>query len=409
MIHRRLRRLSLLFAALLLLQPAGVAIGHHGGRPVGSLFVCERPGVVPPRCTSVANDLEHGVFLDSTLTDGLADALRRSMAEDYDPTDLRVFESTELTEATDVIASSQDYGDLGAAAWVYCPGDAPQAFNSEGDRWCRMQELRFNLDARYAIFFDDDGSRDHVACHELGHTIGLLHWGNPPASVGPPAATCMNADTPNGPTGLHQIDIDHINAYHYVAPPPSRRLELVRGPAEDGGPMGDGEVLAMQVERHGSLAELTRASAAVVHATVLDVRPGRVFGDPSRDPLHYAAVSLRMDELMAGSLPALSSAPLTLEVPLFDGPDAIADLRASLVDLRGVFFLRSKGASARAAGLSGAEQHADAPFHRLVVFGAMVIDDEGTAAAGADEGGALAPLDGVPFADAVERIRRAEP
>ena len=232
MASRPSRGLALLLAILFVAGIAGETAGHHGGRPIGSLFRCDRPGIFPPRCTSVANDLRHRVFFDATLTEGLASSLRDTIAEDYDATDLIASVTTELTDATDVIAYSQDYGDVGAAAWVYCPTDAPQGVNSEGDRWCRGQELTFNLNARYAVFFEDDGSRDHVACHEMGHTIGLRHWGNPPVSAGPSAATCMNADTPNGPPNLHQIDIDHINAYRYVAPPPSRRIKLVAVPPD---------------------------------------------------------------------------------------------------------------------------------------------------------------------------------
>ena len=143
----RSRRLPLLLAIVLVAISAGVTSGHHGGRAIGSLFNCDRPGVFPPRCTSVANDMRHRVFFDSTLTDGLRSSLRDAMAEDYDPTDFTVTEETELTSATDVVAYSQDYGDVGAAAWVYCPTDAPQGVNSEGDRWCRMQEIHFNLNS----------------------------------------------------------------------------------------------------------------------------------------------------------------------------------------------------------------------------------------------------------------------
>ena len=47
--------------------------------------------------------------------------------------------------------------------------------NAHGDRWCQRQELHFNLNSSIAVYFADDGSRDHVACHELGHTLGLPH------------------------------------------------------------------------------------------------------------------------------------------------------------------------------------------------------------------------------------------
>ena len=403
---RRTPGRALLLATLLLMTLVGTTTGHHGGRTVGSLFNCNRPGIFPPRCTSVADDLRHRVFFDATLTDGLAESLRDAMAEDYDPTDLVVTQVSELTAATDVVAYSQDYGDVGAAAWVYCPSEAPQGINSEGDRWCRKQEIHFNLNSRLAAFFEDDGSRDHVACHEFGHTVGLRHWGNPPESVGPPAATCMNADTPNGPTELHQIDVDHINAYHYVAPPPSRRMKLVSAPSRPMGPIAAVGVEALEAERYASLHALARAADAIVHGTVVSVQPGRTFGDPAGVPLHYAAATIRVGEVVAGVLHASDSVELTLELPLFGGIDSIGSIE-SLVGGEGLFLLRNKGESARAAGLSPAEQLADAAYYRLVVFGAVVGNDAGVADAGTDESGVLGALDGMSFADAVTRIREA--
>ena len=404
---RASRGLPLLLAILFVMGTTGVTTGNHGGRTIGSLFACDRPGVFPPRCTSVANDLRHSVYFDATLTEGLAASLRNTLAEDYDPTDLVAFEVTELARSTDVIAISQDFGDVGAAAWVYCPGDAPQSENSEGDRWCRMQELNFNLNGRYAAFFEDDGSRDHVACHEMGHTVGLRHWGNPPESVGPSAPTCMNANTPNGPPDLHQIDVDHINAYHYVAPPPSRRIKLIRAPVDPMGQLGKAPVEALEIERYASLRQLTRASDAVVRGTVESVQPGRAFGDPGGSPLQYAAAKIRIGEVVAGRLRAEDTEVLTLEIPLFDGVDSIASIESGLVGAEAAFFLRSKAESARAAGLSAVEQRADAGYYRLVVFGAVVGNESGISGAGADESGVLAPLEGIAFTDALERIRQA--
>jgi hypothetical protein len=407
-VTNRLLRLALAAAALLVLaQSPFPAVANHGGRSIGSLFTCDRP-VYPPRCTSVADNLIHIVAFDASLTDGLASSLRDTMAEDYDPTDLRMIETREVTSATDVTVFSEDYGDIGAAGWVYCPSDAPQGTNSEGDRWCRQQELRLNLNPRYSVFFADDASRDHVTCHELGHTIGLRHWGNPPESRGPAAATCMNANTPNGPTQLHQFDIDHINAYFYVAPPPSRRVRFLDPPAERERvttPLGTTGVQAMEVEHFASLPDITRAADAVIRGRVVSVLPGRAFGDLSGSPLHYAAATLRVEELVAGRLPAADAVELTLEIPLFDGPASIGALEAALPGAEGLFFLRNKGASARDAGMPPADQLADSRYYRLVVFGAVVDNAAGVARAAPGESTALSSLDGIGFEEAVARTR----
>ena len=242
-----------------------------------------------------------------------------------------------------------------------------------------------------------------MTCHELGHTLGLRHWGNPPQTEGPDvAATCMNANTPDGPTHLHQFDIDHINAYDY------RRLPL---PSSANGPHGQprllpwrGVVASTEVEPlPATLGEMVASADAVVRGRIVAVVPGRVFGSRTDRPLHYASATLEVEAILAGALAPAHRSSLTLEIPLFDGPSSIADLP---VWGESVFILRNKGTSAREAGLSRTRVAAESAYYRLLTFTALVVNDDGIALT-ADEPGPLAALSGRSFEAVVAEIRSA--
>lgn len=398
---------ALALGLVVLLQMPATALAEHTGRPIGAASNCDRP-VTPPRCTSVGDDRMHRIAFDQSLSPGLTDAMRYAMSEVYDATRLTMIEHAEVTKRTDVIAFSGDFGDNGAAAWVYCPKEAPQGTNVVGDRWCRHQELYFNLNPRYSIFFDDDASRRHVACHELGHTLGLRHWGNPPESRGPAAQTCLHANTPNGPTFLHDADIDHINDYPYTRARRAPTLRLVEAPTDAMtavSSLSGALVGADEVERPVSLDALVNGADLVMVGRVLAVEPGRAFGPPGRQ-LGYASVTVELTEVLAGASAEPGADRITLELPMHDGSEQLSRLRDEMIGSERLLFLRNKGASAD-VGMSAEAQAADRPFYRLVTFGSELISVDGLAIPAIDESGILDPFAGRPFSEAVSSIRAA--
>jgi hypothetical protein len=72
-----------------------------------------------------------------------------------------------------------------------------------------------------------------------------------------------------------------------------------------------------------------------------------------------------------------------------------------------VLFLRNKGASAAAAGMSAEEQAADAGFYRLTNFAAEIVEADGGVIVPEDERELLTPLAAGSFEQAISRVRAA--
>ncbi|MEX2322770.1 MAG: hypothetical protein WEA29_03230 [Acidimicrobiia bacterium] len=162
---------------------------------------------------------------------GIDDAVMDSLAGDYDPTDLVAYWTT-TDNYPDAWFWDWTWVNRSAIAWVDCPAsNTGIGYYTQGaatTRWCRGQIIRFNWSAVEAAadqgYVDispggtepglplDDFSA-YVACHELGHTVGLRHTGND--------WTCMNYEYTGIPlTGydsghapyLNNHDRSHINA-----------------------------------------------------------------------------------------------------------------------------------------------------------------------------------------------------
>jgi hypothetical protein len=166
------------------------------------------PGI-PGSCASLANNVWHALrpYSFGNQWAGISSAVQYSISEDYNPTDLVAYWTT-TDNYPDVRLWDWYYPQYNAVAWVDCPADnTGVGYYSSGNfatRWCRGQIVRFN--AEYAGSFNQLG-RDWVACHELGHTVGLREGTN--------NYSCMENDWSNGVTEvLLDHDRDHINGQY---------------------------------------------------------------------------------------------------------------------------------------------------------------------------------------------------
>ena len=170
--------------------------------------------------------------------------------------------------------------------------------------------------------------------------------------------------------------------------------------------MWNGSVVeGTEIESYGSLAEITRGADAVVRGQVIAVVRGRVAGVPSVDELHYAEATVRIEEVLAGSI-SPGSEKVLLEIPLFAGHEYVEVMQAGVPWDESIYFLRNKGESARRAGLGTDIQEAESEYYRLVVMTGFIVNEAGRAAIAA-EARALDTVRGVPFRDVVAMVRNS--
>jgi len=150
------------------------------------------------KCQSLQNNIWFAARPSSfgNQWSGITTAVQQSLSGDYDPTDLVAYWTT-TDNYPDVWLWDWEYPNIASFGWPDCPASntgigyyhpewTPPY--DEQSRWCRGQILRFNwaeVERNAALgIIDLDGSGQglplstfnaYIACHELGHTVGLAH------------------------------------------------------------------------------------------------------------------------------------------------------------------------------------------------------------------------------------------
>ncbi len=168
----------------------------------------------PPNCISLANNRTHALqyrHLGGSTTEDIPRieaAFNWVLTNVYNPTDLSAYHD-DADPLPDVIVDDFNYSSFPSlAGWVQCPSNNTGTGGSHPNRWCRGQTLTLNSYLYWSDegVFDTDAQRRNMACHEIGHTLGLRHRSDTKAS-------CMWTYAGDGGAAtLTGHDEAHINA-----------------------------------------------------------------------------------------------------------------------------------------------------------------------------------------------------
>ena len=155
--------------------------GNFGSAPCGGGGTTG----VPLNCLSLANNTQHAIKRVAMSDTGtgendipdMATAMSRFDDFGYNDTVMRMY-ITSTDPEPDVVASDFFYPEFDdTVGWVRCSSDNTGTGGSHPSRWCRGQQLRINtyFFLYQSGYLDTTTQRRRVACHELGHTVGLRH------------------------------------------------------------------------------------------------------------------------------------------------------------------------------------------------------------------------------------------
>lgn len=155
-------------------------------------------------CTgaNMADNWAHYFYYDSSVTADMKDAIGAVRVNTYNPTDVETYTLTSVTSYTDVVTYMNDYSTYCGYSWHPSSGGVVAlvtCVSLTGSR-CQKHEMRFDLSYVQSTSAAEDR---HIACHEVGHTLGLLH-----RNAGAPS--CLTTDGSQY-QGLDAHDVAHLN------------------------------------------------------------------------------------------------------------------------------------------------------------------------------------------------------
>ena len=150
----------------------------------------------------VANNGDHAVYFGTPEINKTTADMQWVLDNVYNPIrDISAWNTADASIA-DVRYYDYEFGLNGIYGWTTCASGAAYG-GSYPSRWCKPQNL--NLNISYSAVYDTQTERRSIACHELGHTLGLQH--------APDWSTCMY-DGYYVSTWINAHEVDHINAQY---------------------------------------------------------------------------------------------------------------------------------------------------------------------------------------------------
>jgi len=197
--------------AVLSVGYGGIAQAHNFSGATGSTSSCvinSDPGSI-----NMADAQPHTYYYDANVVNNTSVKIHQDWAWNsvYGPTIVTPQSVGTLTTATDVAVFTQDYSTYCGRAWhpqlngPYTVGLTTCVALNPGASTCERHDVRYDLSWWNQNM--DNVYRRNVACHETGHTLGLMH---PEDAGGADLNSCLRFGIP-AIDYISEHDAAHIN------------------------------------------------------------------------------------------------------------------------------------------------------------------------------------------------------